>query len=763
MKVPLLYLSLFGLVWAQSELQPHYKKDKEKCMGGHQITVRSRNARHKYYIFHYIYSSLMPNNQTWIKKEEDNDKHISSGQQGPDKETGPRKPMVDHTIEEKEEGHINLTEMGNNRESEDNTWNLNEYNENTSSRKDSQHHSNPKNRAIPLYHLEFIADKGRNDTSTDDTADDIDGSGVMGFIDQDERHHGAISGNEHQYQQKDHQGTRNTKTNSLWERNETGQSGMSNNTKLSRATFIKIGVKENDASVIQEINPHKNTPKKSEGSKSYLDVSTKVKSATGKEPGKEVGYGDMLDKDKGENASSRLQTHFNVQGKISEDLFGKLDRRRNGGNYTSSPDTDAIKMVNENIVNFTSVCEKGGNEYAMLNGKLDGKKDIYKETKPYQKGEVRDNIMSSKQIELADVMKLRKKLAVKDDIISGMSSSHIDVAGISKTHRIGGGEDLTGKSITQMENPSFILAGKINQSRIITSGRLNGSGDTKSHTKGRDEVTLFGGVSVSQGSGSYATNQSRKGSSEVGIIHEISNKGLESFHLINTHRKKADSHEKINRKAHRGKQGDPEMQGKGDHKPDVTFQEGNKEVVQGNTGYRKAHGTAGLSTDSSIRKEENSKRKSIRIKSALSLAHGSHNYKHIAKSKEHLSLKNARKLTEPSKKSSRVHHGRRNSNIAKQYHGHLGVLQQESRSHDKKSKSRKSVHASDRSHSSESEENSRTDSRQSYEDYQNDNPDSDQSAESAQQDLSAGSNQSDNQSQMEDICCQKDYQGHRSN
>ncbi|KAL8206731.1 UNVERIFIED_CONTAM: hypothetical protein K2H54_021807 [Gekko kuhli] len=748
------------------------KTDKE------EITVKGRNAKHGYYIFQYVYSSLMPGNQTWIKREEDENKSIYSGQHEPDKEKRPRKPIDNHTAKEKEEGHKNVAEMGN--ESEDkrtseSTQNVNERNENPSNSDAHQHHGNPSNRDIPQQPSEYIPDKGRNDTATDYTTDGIDGSGDVGFLGPDERHQSTISGNEHQTKEKDHQVTRVTEVSILGGRDEAVQSGISNDTKLSKGTHIKTGVKENEASVIQEINLHGYIPKKSKDSKSkdFLDVSVKVKNATSKEPGKaESGSVDPLDKGKEGNASARLQTHFNAQGEISGDLLGSMDHVRNGRNHTSFSDTDEIAAMNEiitmngKIINYTRAHKKGGDEDIVLDQKLDGQKVIYGESKPPQKGEVRDNIISSKQTEVADVMKSHKNDKVKEDIVNGRSSSHIDVDVISKIHQAGEGEHITGRSIGQVENPISTQSGQTNQSRILSSGKLNGSGVTKSQTKSGGELTLLGGTSVGQRSSSGAINQSQKGTSEVGIIPEKSNNGAEGFHFTKAHQNKADSHEKINRKAPGGKQGDPERQEKGNRRLGVTFREGNKEVVKGNIGYRKAPATADLGIDSSGRKEENSGHKSVGIKSALTLAHGSHDYKEIAKSQEHSSytLKNDRKLTkEPSKKTSRVHNGRRSSSPAERYRAHLGVLQRKSSRHERRGKSRKNVHASDSSQSSESEGNSRYDSRQSYEDYQNDNPDSYQSAESVEENLSAGSNQRDDCSRMEDIYSREDSQEHRRN
>lgn len=676
--------------------------------------------------------------------------------------------MDNHTAEEKEEGRKNVAGTGNRSESGDrrpseSTRNVNEHNENPGNV--HQHRDNPSNRDVPQHHSKYILDKGRNDiATTDDTANYIDGSGDMGFLGQDERDQGLISGNEHQTQGKDLQDTRGTEADSLWGRNESGQSGTSNEPKLSKGTHIKIGVKENEASIIQEINLHGYLPKKSKDSKNkdYVNISVKVKNVTRKEPGKEEG-GSIDSLDKEENVSARLQTHFNVQGNISGDLFRNMDHMRNGRDYTSFSDTDEIIIVKEKNINDTEVHKKGRDEYIVLDQKLDGQKIMYGETKPHRTGEVRD-IISSKQTEVADVMKSHKKDRVKEDIINKRSSSHIEAAGISKIRRTDEGERITGRSFSQAKNPIFPQPGQTNQSRILSREKLNGSGVTKSRAKSGGEVTLLGGTSVSQRSGSGAINQSQQGSSEVGIIHGKSNNWVEGFHFTTAHQNKADSHEKMNRSAHGGKQGDPERQEKGSRRVGVTFQEGNEEVVKGSIGYRKAPETADLGADSSSRKEENSGRKSVGIKSALTLAHGSHGYQHITKSREHSSytLKSERKLTEPSKRSSRVH-GRHSSSTTGRFRGHLGVLQRKSSRHGEKGKSRKNARASDSSQSSESVENSRYDSHESYEDYQNDNPDSYQSAESVEENLSAGSNQRDDCSQMEHVYSRESSQEDRRN
>ncbi|XP_077158282.1 uncharacterized protein LOC143819952 [Paroedura picta] len=765
MKAPLLCLYLFGVVWAQSGLQPHHKKAKQKCTGEHQITVKSRNAKHGYYIFQYMYSPLMPSNQTWIKKEEDDNKSSYSGQHGPDKDKGPRQPSDNHTAEEKEEGHENTAEMGNESEPEgrrtsESSWALNKHSENPSNTNVHQHSSNPSNGDIPQHHSQYILDKGGNVTLTDDIGD-IDGSGDMGFLGQDERHHGSISGTEHQTQGRDHQGPGGTEANSRWGRNEVEQSGISNVTKPSKGAYTKTGAKENEASLIQETNLHSHIPKKSKDSenKDYFNVSVKVKNATNKEPGKvEVGPIDSLDKDKEGNASTRLQIDFNVQRKISGDLLKYVDHMRKGRNDTSFSDTGEIIARNEIMINYTRDPKKGRGQTIVPDQKQDGQKIMDGETKPHPKGEERDKVIRSKQVNVADAMKTHKNDMVKEDNITGKSSSHIDVAGVSQKHRTSEEEHITGRSTSQVENPVFIQAGQTTQSRILSSGKLNGSGVTKSNTKSGG--ALFGGTSLSQRSGSGSINQSQKGTSVVGIIHGKSDNGVEGFHFTKPHQNKTDRHEIINRNAHRS---DPERQEKGNRRLGVTFQGGNKEVVKGSIGYHKAPETADLGVDTSRRKDENSGHKSVGIKSPLTLAYGSHDYKHIARSREHSSLKNDRKLTEPSTKSSSIHNGRHGSSRAKQYHGHLGVLQRKSRRHEKRGKSRKNAHASDSSQSSESEENGRYESHQSYEDYQNDNPGSYQSSESVEENLSDGSNQRGDHSQMEDIYSREDSQEHRRN
>ncbi|XP_033016885.1 matrix extracellular phosphoglycoprotein [Lacerta agilis] len=794
MKAALLYLTLCGLTWAQSELQPHYRKVKQKCQGDHQIMLKGRHSRHGFYIFNYVYSSAVTNNQTQIQKEEEeNRNNISFITHGSDRKNVPRKATDNFTDtrQEAREEQKHFDATGNGRKSEGSRTT-------GSSQNLYRHYGNTTNQDLHQHHLEVIVNKEGNEIATGDNTIEIDGSGDLGFPVQVDTHHGVIIGNEYHDRVKDHQDTRGT--DKLRGKDKDGKFGLSSNTKSSKDHYLKIEMKENDASAVWENNPFHDIPKKIKDppSKDYSKVHLKViADATNREPGKEEGgHVHLLDRSKRDNSTTKLHTSLEVKANISRERLGEIELMRSRGNYTNIVDTSEIKVANENGAGNATVHTKGKDGYTVTVKKLNGQKDGYGVTKPRTKGDVKDGVTSGSHVEIGGVTNLQKKDGTRDDATNGRSKSHLDAAGVtnlwkkdgtredvtnerSKSHLEAAGvtnlqkKDETRKDATNGRSKSHLEAAgvtklqkkdgeigtkerlishvgdlgdtkaeKTNQSKVILSRKLNGhvdgSGITKSLSKG--ELTLLSGKQISD---SDTTQPGRKSPSEVGIIHKRPSIG------------EGGSYEKTNKNAHESTLGGPKMIKSGKTGFGVTFQKVNKDTAERAISYNKVTGDSAdlkrSDIDSSSKKEELSGQKAIQFKSALSESRGSHGSirdilnipkNEKLKSQEHslATVKSNKKVVKPSKKASRVNIGTYGSSAGKHYHGYSGVLRRKSSQHGKK---RQSVRRNDSSQSSESEENS----RQSYEDYQNDRPDSYQSSESTEEDRSDESHESDDHSQ----------------
>ncbi|XP_053260091.1 matrix extracellular phosphoglycoprotein [Podarcis raffonei] len=781
MKAALLYLTLCGLTWAQSELQPHYRKAKQKCRGDHQIMLKGRHSKHGFYIFNYVYSSAVTNNQTQIQKEEEeNRNNISIITHGSDRKNVPRKAtdnFTDTTQEAREEQkHLDATGNGSKTEGRRTTG---------SSQNLYRHYGNTTNQDLHQHHLEVIVNKEGNEIATGDNTIEIDGSGDIGFPGQVDTQHGVIIGNEYHDRVKDHQDTRGT--DKLRGKDKDGKSGLSSNTKSSKDPHIKIEMKENDASAVWENNPFHDIPKKIKdpSSKDYSKVHLKViTDATNREPGKEEGgHVHLLDKSRRDNSTTKLYTSLEVKANISRERVGEIEPMRTRGSYTNIVDTSEIKVAKENGTGNATVHTKGKDGYTVTVRKLNGQKDGYGVTKPRKKGDVKDGVTSGNHVEIVGVTNLQKKDETRKDVTNGRSKSHLEAAGVtnlqekdetrkdvtngrSNSHLEAAGvtnlrkKDGTREDVSNEKSNSHLDAAgitklqkkvggeigtkerlishvgelgdtkteKTKQSKVILSRKLNGhmdgSGTTKSHSKG--ELTLLSGKQISD---SGATQHGRKSPGEVGIIHKRPSIG------------EGGSYEKTNKNANESTLGDPKMTESGKTGFGVTFQKVNKDTPERAISYKKATGdSADLKTsdiDSSNKQEELSGQKSIQFKSALAESRGSHggirdilnipkNEKLKSQGPSLATVKSNRKVMKPSKKASRVNTGTHGSSAAKHYHGYLGVLRRKSSQRGKK---RPSVHRNDSSQSSESEENS----RQSYEDYQNDRPDSHQSPESTEE------------------------------
>ncbi|XP_042325387.1 matrix extracellular phosphoglycoprotein [Sceloporus undulatus] len=764
MKAALLYLCLCSLVWAESELQPHYRKAKQKCVGEHQIMVKGRHSKHGFYIFNYVYSSSVPNNQTQIEKEE-NTKNISSATDG--QESKPSKPtdkLIDHAQETRkgQKGKVNE------RKPEDRT---------TSEGRQSlnEHHGNPQNWDLHQHHLKVIVDKGRNEIDTEVTTTDIDGSGDEGLPGKGDTHHGLIVSKEPHEQGKDQHITRGTDSVKSERKDKDGKSGISTSTKPSKHGYIKIGVKGNDlslSSVFQETNSDHYIPKKMKDpqSKDYSKVSLKGKTTPTikKSDGKEGGsYINLLGKEG--HVTATLNSHLSGQGNLARNIPGKAEHR-NQSKYTSISDTDEIKRADEKGTHNTTEHVEGEYEATMVVRKQN-EKDQSGVAKSHKREKVRGDIIISR-VDVTDQVKLTKKDEAREDIFKGQSKSHMEAVSISKMPKKD--DDYIGateKFNSELEDPIFTKTDKINHSEII----LDGFEIAQSHPKG--DMTFHGRISGSQISGPHSTQEGTKGVSRVRSTRRKSSTLKEDFELSKPHRKEVGSHNKINRKGHESSLGDRETHEKGKIGFDVKLEEG---IIKMNTSYNKAPAAAADIRQSSIyssdRKASHQSQKSIRFKSAPSLSHGSHNNvqhpfnspKHSSlKSREHssTSVKSVKKVTKPIKETAKVNTGSYGSKIAKQYHGYSGTLRRKSSQRDRMHPSVKRGYKSDSSQSSESDENSLQDSRRSYEDYQNDQADSYQSAESAEEGLSLESNESDDQSQMENqkSSSQEHSQEHRSN
>ncbi|XP_062991417.1 uncharacterized protein LOC134404593 [Elgaria multicarinata webbii] len=618
-------------------------------------------------------------------------------------------------------------------------------------------HGNTRNWDLHEPRLEFIVD---NEIPKGDI--EIDGSGDAGFPSQVDTHHGIDTGNEHHGQVKDYQVTTSINNNTLWGKDKDGQSMISSTSKPTKDGYIKIGVKKNEAYVIQEINPYSYIPKKIKDpqSKDYSKVTLKGKTiATDKELGrKEDIYTDLLDNRKKDNITGKTRGHLNLEGNLSRDLQGKTEHIMKG-DYTNVSSTKGTKEANEKDISNATV-HKGKDKDIMIIKELNGQKDRSGATKPHKKGEVGGGVISGSHVKVAGTIKLDKRDGAREDIIDGKPKSQMEPTRFSKTHtKEEGDAAITGRLLSQVEDPVYTKTGKTNRSGVILSEKLNshvdGFGVTKTNPKG--EVNFLRRISGSQISGPGEIQQGGKGASEVDITPRKSNIGEGDLGFPKAHRKEVSSPEKINRKGHESSPGDPEMHERDKTRFGVPFQEVNKDTVKGSISYSNpaAETAADLrrsNIDPSDRKAEHRGQKTIQLKSALSLSHGSHKNSQGAlnipkddklKNPEHSSFttKISKKLKKPSKKIAKTHTGTDGGNTAKQ---HFGNGRRKISRHGKKR------HRSDSSQSSESEGNSRYDSRQSYEDYQNDKPDSYQSSESTEDNLSVGSSQSDGHTQMED-------------
>ncbi|KAJ6657496.1 hypothetical protein lerEdw1_002431 [Lerista edwardsae] len=744
MKTALLYVSLVSLVWAQSDLESHNKKAEQKCMGEHQIMVKGRHTKHGFYVFNYVYSSLVPNNQTQIKNE-DRNKNISNATPWFGKGSASKKPLDNLTAQQKKDQHKHVAETRKDRTDESSSHPESGQNWNG-------HHGSPRKWGLYQHHLEFFGGKGENETG--DAG--LDGSGDMGFLNQVDSPHGLSIDSGHD-QGKERQDPKGTGYERPLEKGKDGKSGLSGNGKLSKGAYVKIGEKKTGASIFQDTSSNSSIPRKRKDPQSKVYSKVVLKGQTDathktagerlplrggpeavrrqpvtpadsidKGPGREGGgYADVPDKTK-EPAASNMHTPLQGRGNISALLPRKTENKRNGRNMTYSSDTDDIKIASGKVVKIKVEKEGTGGHTLIMTGKLNEEKIRSGGTKPAQKGEVKDD---------------------------GFGGSHVEVAGAIKTREIG----ITGRLINPGENPVYTTSGKTGQRDVILRGKLNdhvsGSGVSTSHPKVKDEVTILKRISDSRVSGLGSIQQGRKGASGIGIIHQKSNTGQEGFGFTSAHLKDVGSHEKINRKAHEGLK----MQGK--NRLGIAFQEANQDIVKGKVESSKAAGiTADLkrsNVDSFKRKVEHSGQKSSGLKSALSPHHGSHdNIKHglsvPKKSPEH-SSSSYQKVTKTSKQRSKATPGTYGVNVDQKHQGHSGIWKRKSHRPDKKRPSVKRGHRSDSSESSESDEDSRHESRQSYKDYQNDTPDSYRSVESVEQSLSVESNQSDDDhSQMED-------------
>lgn len=592
----------------------------------------------------------------------------------------------------------------------------------TESSKDlNVYHRNASNWGIFQHHLEFMLDKGGNVSPGRDVIIDIDASGDINILDYIEHpRHNVIHhdyhdrGKENQYGYDKVLGT-----------GKKDQSEISSNGKPPKDGESKNRGKENDASVIQEINPFGYIPKlnKDKKSKYYPEISWEGKNDdANQKPTEEGGYIYLLEKRKEANVS-----HLNEQSNISGGLAGKREQARNGDNDTHFPDMGLLKIANKKLISSTRVNNNSDERgYAGIGRKVNGHKVRSGGSKP------------------------RPKAEVKGTNMTGGASSHKTADSRSPTHK--NSEDqvgITGWSIGASGEPFYTKKGKTSQSGDIASG----SRVTKPHGKGKGSILT--GISGSQMPGRDIVKQRGKGASDVKIMHrKLNSAGEAGLGFTKVHQEEP---EKINRNAQEHKLGDLEVQDKGRH--GILFPDASGDIIKQNPGYGKVTGNvAGLKKDNldvSIRKAGNSNQKSIGSKSALSVPRGSYDDRKrvlniptddgLSRQGHSLyTLKSDGELIKPSQKSSKVG-GTYGGNTAKQYQGHLGNLWRKKSRHEKKSQSRKIIRASDSSQSSESQENSTHDSHQSYEDYQNDQPDSYQSADSIEKDSSARSNQSEDQ------------------
>lgn len=646
---------------------------------------------------------------------------------------------------------------------------------------------------LDQHRSEVFAGQGENETATGDPG--IDGSGDLGFSNQVDTHHGLTIDNG-QDQGKERQDPRGTGYDRPLRKDKDSQPGLSGNGKPSKGGYISIGEKKTGASIFQDTSSNSSIPQQSKepqskvNSKVFLkgqtDATQKMSgeklplrgspetirkqpisppNATHKGPGREGGgYTDLLDKAKDPAASN---THSPLQGRgnTSELPPRQTENTRNGRNTTHSSDTDDIKIAGGKGVKIK--VEKGGpgGHAPIVTRKRNEGKVRSGGTKPSPKGEVRGqgHSFSGSHPELAGAIKPHKEDGGKEAALKGRLRSQTEATSISKTNPNNTGEmGTTGRLINQGENPVYITTGKPGQRDVFLSGKLNdrasGSGVSESHPKVKDEVTILTRISDSRVSVPGSIQPGRKGDGGIGIIHQPSKAGQEGFGFTNAVPKDVGSREKIDRKAHR-----KGLKGLGKNRLGTEFQEANQDIVKGKIESSKATGiTADLkksNVDSFQRKVEPSGQKSSRLKSALSLHHGSPDNikdglsvpkKDGLKSPEYSSSSH-QKGTKTSKQRSKPTTGAYRVHVDQKHQGHFSIWRRKSsRRPDKKKSSIRHGRRSDSSQSSESDEDSRNESRQSYKDYQNDTPDSYQSIESVEQSISVESNQSDGgRSQME--------------
>ncbi|KAJ7327154.1 hypothetical protein JRQ81_016913 [Phrynocephalus forsythii] len=387
--------------------------------------------------------------------------------------------------------------------------------------------------------------------------------------------------------------------------------------------------------------------------------------------------------------------------------------------------------------------------------------------------------MSSSKTEASDISKTHKKdkgetyvggkliSQVEDPIFTKPGKrKQTEATRTSKIHTKEKGEmDSIGKFVTQAKDPVFTKPNKTNLSGITISGKFNDyvGGVTESYSKA-DSVS-HKKISSSRLSTSSTIMQGRKDASGDGITRRKSNSAQEDAGLIKAHQKEVGRHEKTSTKPRENLSGDPVTHGKEKNRFGITFQEVSEDTIKGRISYEQATGALtdlkrSDNIESSDQKAEQERQDSVQLSGALSLSPGPHNnVQHLfnlpnnrnVKGQEH-SLPSAtvvEKVIKQSRGRAKVHTRTYGDKIAKRHQKYSGVLRRKSSPHAKKHPSHKKAHGSDSSPSSESKEDRWNNSRQSYEDYQNDHVDSHPSAESTE-DLSPESNQSDNQSNMED-------------
>ncbi|XP_039217109.1 uncharacterized protein LOC120316038 [Crotalus tigris] len=707
MKAVLLYLCFCSLAWAQSELQTHYRKGKQRCVGEHQITVKSRHSKHGFYIFNYMYSSSKPNNQTQIKKEDN--VHISNPIPDPIPES---RGVIDSLTEiaqvtNDKEKHLSETGKDSPKRAPENNQNL------------IGQHGNIRNWDLDQHPAEFFEDKRRDEFSTGYSTGEIEGSGNH-FPDQVDFHHAGPIGN------KDHEEDKNYQ---VMVKEKGIHSETANNNKSINHSDIKIGVKENDARVSPEIEIF--LPKKAKDSSI-----------------------DLLHKGKNDRETSKLASHLYVQSNLSTEVLEKIEPIGTGNNYINISKSSEIKVSNEKSISNATVYKKEGDEYTLIISKLNRPMDTSKISKPHDKVEVNINTISNSQVQEINVNKEHKKDGTTEDVIRGQSNKYMEIAVPSRKHKKDYGiVDIRERLRNQEVNPD-----KTNKNQVTLKGKLNSLVGrfevTKPPLKG--QVTFLTRISDNGRADPNAKEQSKKSTLKVAFPNE---KPKEDVGFTKTFQKELANHEKINRNNDRVSLNDPEVNKKSQKRFGVTFQNiDNKE----NTNFQVGTGMVAElkrsnTIESSKTKVEYQGEKAVEYKNALSLSHRSHNniphVAHIPKNghleaQGHFLSTVKKKVPNTGKKSAEVSPGAHKSYAAKPHHRHV-ILRRKSSQHYKKQPSGKKVHVSDSSQSSESKENSRNDSHQSK-DYQNDQLDSYRSSESVEIDLSAERNLSDDHSHMKE-------------